>query len=127
RVSAEPSKLPRIKEALETAFSKSAGALSRGHSWIFGEAEPLHLRQGLSCPTCARGFLPPRPGYFPYESPLGACQSCRGFGRVLGIDLDKVIPDESLSLAEGAIRPWRGSSTEWERRQLRKFCDAEGI
>src|SRR5690606_11572025 len=42
-------------------------------------------------------------------------------------DLDKVIPDDRLSLAEGAIRPWRGPKTEWERGQLLKFCKQEGI
>jgi hypothetical protein len=80
------------------AFKRSRGLVSAGHSWVFDAddlaLEPLHLREGLICPTCARSLLPPRPGYFSYESPLGACENCRGFGRVMGIDLDKVIPDE---------------------------------
>src|SRR5690606_2721783 len=82
---------------------------------------------GLSCPVCARSLPAPRPGFFSYESPLGACSNCRGFGRILGIDLDKVIPDDGLSLEEGAIRPWRGKSAEWERKQLADFCAFEKI
>jgi len=131
----------RLKEGLEIAFARSKGLLTPGHAYVFGEglaagaaeglaegpAEPLHVRQGLSCPVCARGFLPPRPGYFSYESPLGACDNCRGFGRVLGIDAEKVIPNDALSLKEGAIRPWRGDSTAWERKQLARFCEQEGI
>lgn len=123
-------KTSRLAEALETAFRESKGMLTPGQAWIFDaqlENEPLCLRHGLTCPTCARELLPPRPGYFSYESPLGACENCRGFGRVMGIDLDKVIPDDRLSLAEGAIRPWRGPKTEWERGQLLKFCKQEGI
>ena len=48
--------------------------------------------RGLVCPTCARAFEPARPGLFSYQSPLGACPACRGFGRTIGIDWDKVDP-----------------------------------
>jgi len=129
RFSVDGSSESRLKEGLEIAFVRSKGLLTPGHAYVFaeGETEPLHLREGLSCPTCARGFLPPRPGYFSYESPLGACDNCRGFGRILGIDAEKVIPNDGLSLKEGAIRPWRGDSTAWERKQLARFCAQEGI
>ncbi|MEM6787089.1 MAG: excinuclease ABC subunit UvrA [Myxococcota bacterium] len=83
--------------------------------------------QGLTCPGCARVFEAPRSGFFSYESPLGACATCRGFGRSLGIDWRKVVPDPSLSLARGAIRPWNGQKSSWERKQLRIFCDDNGI
>jgi len=129
RFAAVESEQARLKESLEIAFARSKGLLTPGHAYVFaeGESEPLHLRQGLSCPTCARGFLPPRPGYFSYESPLGACDNCRGFGRILGIDAEKVIPNDALSLKEGAIRPWRGDSTAWERKQLAHYCEQQGI
>ncbi len=120
----------RVMEALEMAFAKSKGLLTPGQAWLFDAAlstEPQCLRHGLTCPTCARELLPARPGYFSYESPLGACENCRGFGRVMGVDLDKVFPDEGLSLAEGAIKPWRGPKTAWERKQLSKFCKEQGI
>ncbi len=130
RLSADGKSKSRISEALEIAFRRSAGIVTPGQSWVFsrdGSVEALHLRSGLSCPICARELLAPRPGYFSYESPLGACENCRGFGRVMGIDWDKVIPDERISLADGAIRPWRGPKTEWERTQLKKFCEQEKI
>src|SRR5690606_11738199 len=120
----------RIEEALVGAFARSAGILTDGQAWIYRQdatASPLHLRHGLSCPECTRPLLPPRPGYFSYESPLAACENCRGFGRVMGVDRDKVIPDERLSLADGAIRAWRGPKTAWERTQLKKFCVEHGI
>lgn len=110
----------RIADALETGFRRAGAARVHG-------ASTLLLREGLCCPICSRRLEPPRAGLFSYESPLGACGNCRGFGRVLGVDLDKVIPDPRLSLARGAIRPWRGASTTWERSALRKFCKANHI
>jgi excinuclease ABC subunit A len=92
-------------------------------------AAPTRVRlvRGLACPGCAREFAPPRPGLFSYQSPVGACAPCRGFGRTIGIDWAKVVPDERRTLAGGAIRPWSGSSTQWERRTLLKFCVRRGI
>jgi len=66
-------------------------------------------------------------GLFSYESPLGACPTCRGFGRTLGIDWNKVIPDPRRTLSAGAIRPWSGKSTTWERSQLRALCRRQSI
>ncbi len=120
RVRVEPRSRSRIASALEAAFSRG------GSAFVHGQAT-LSLRQGLSCPECGLRLAPPRPGLFSYESPLGACENCRGFGRVLGIDLDKVIPDDRLSLADGAIRPWRGDSAAHERTTLRRFCQARDI
>ena len=120
----------RMSEALDVAFSKSQGMLTPGQAFVFAESlsgQPQQIRAGLTCPTCARELLAPKPGYFSYESPLGACDNCRGFGRVMGVDLDKVIPDDRLSLAAGAIRPFRGEKTAWERRTLESFCEQEGI
>ena len=57
--------------------------------------------RGLVCPKCARAFEPPRPALFSYNSPLGACEACRGFGRIIAIDWDKVIPDPNKTLDAG--------------------------
>ena len=85
------------------------------------------LRRGRGCPECARPLGKASMGLFSYESPLGACPTCRGFGRTIGIDWDKVIPDQRRSLAKGAIRPWSGASTTWERSELAKLCRRNGI
>ena len=66
-------------------------------------------------------------GLFSYESPIGACPSCRGFGRTIGIDWNKVIPDHRKTLAKGAIRPWSGASTTWERTELGRPCRRNAI
>ncbi len=114
RVSANDAK--RLASDIETAWRR--GNEARLHS----DDAHLVLAGGLACPVCARRFEPARPGLFSYESPLGACPECRGFGRTLGIDLLRVIPDVSKSLAKRAIRPWAGKSTVWERAELGKLC-----
>ncbi|HEY6881708.1 MAG TPA: excinuclease ABC subunit A, partial [Polyangiales bacterium] len=58
---------------------------------------------------------------FSFNSPVGACSDCRGFGRMIGIDWDKVL-DPSKTLADGAILAWRGKSTEMERKELARFA-----
>src|SRR5256885_104646 len=92
-------------------------------------ADDLHVRlaRGLVCPGCARSFEPPRPGLFSYNSPLGACQPCKGFGRVIAVDWDKVIPDKTKTLAQGCIKAWSGKSSEWERSMLLKFAKKRKI
>jgi len=115
----------RVAAALEAAWGRADGRAA------FHLFEPTLRRvlavRGLACPRCARAFEPPRPGLFSYQSPVGACSTCRGFGRVKGIDWRKVIPDPSLSLQQRCLRPWAGRKAVWERRMLRKFCEAEGI
>ena len=69
----------------------------------------------LSCAACHTGeaIPPPTPNLFSFNSPLGACPECRGFGRTIGVDLDLVIPNPRLSLSEGAIKPWSTDRTEY--------------
>ena len=78
----------RVAAALEAAWGRADGRAA------FHLFEPTLRRvlavRGLACPRCARAFEPPRPGLFSYQSPVGACSTCRGFGRVKGIDWRKV-------------------------------------
>jgi excinuclease ABC subunit A len=61
-------------------------------------------------------FTEPSINLFSFNNPFGACTTCEGFGKVLGIDEDLVIPDKSLSIYEGAIAPWRGEvMSEWAK------------
>ena len=65
-------------------------------------------------------FEEPSVNLFSFNNPYGACRTCEGFGKVLGIDEDLVIPDKSLSVYEGAIAPWRGETTQaWAQPLLK--------
>ncbi len=112
----------RVAAAVETAWQRGFGYLQ-----VHLPEAHLGLRRGLSCPECAKSLERSRAGLFSYESPVGACPTCRGFGRTLGVDLSKVIPDQSRSIDDGVVRPWRGGSTKWERAEVKKLCKRHGI
>ncbi|MBN1608256.1 MAG: excinuclease ABC subunit UvrA [Polyangiaceae bacterium] len=114
--------LYRLAAGIEYCFKQNGSSAN-----LRAGTERLVLRSTLSCPECGRTFAEARPGLFSYESPLGACPECRGFGRTLGIDLDRVFPDPTRSLGRGAIRPWKGRSTRWERAELAKLCARHAI
>ena len=65
-------------------------------------------------------FTEPSINFFSFNNPFGACQTCEGFGKIIGIDEDLVIPDKSLSVYEGAIAPWRSETMgEWQKPLLK--------
>lgn len=74
------------------------------------------------CNQCKRSFPILKPYHFSFNSPLGACETCKGFGRVLTIDIDRCIPDQSKSIEEGAVVCWATKSTKHEFRKLKNFC-----
>ena len=88
----------------------------------------------LHCDACDLELSEPVPNLFSFNSPVGACPGCNGFGRVMEIDWSRCIPNPALPLrgaggrlAKAAIRPWSTKKTSWERRQLFALCDAVGI
>jgi excinuclease ABC subunit A len=117
----------RLQQAIEVAWERGQGRAELRTA--DADAGPRHvaIARGLVCPSCAKGFEPPRPGLFSYNSPLGACTDCRGFGRVIAVDWDKVIPDKTKTLEKGCIKAWSGKSSEWERDVLVKFAKKRKI
>ncbi|HEX6245923.1 MAG TPA: ATP-binding cassette domain-containing protein, partial [Polyangiales bacterium] len=112
----------RLVEAIERAMLRGEGRAS-----VVDEAgERRSFQKGLACVDCGAGFPEPSPGMFSFNSPVGACDACRGFGRVIGIDWVKVL-DPEKSLTDGAILAWRGKSTEWERKELARHAKAARV
>ncbi len=146
RLRIEAEDAARLHDSIDQAMRRGDGAVEL---WIegveledpgfsrLGEVRGLHHHRasdGLKCLACDRELPDPAPALFSYNSPLGACPTCNGFGRVMGIDWERCIPDPSLSLRGSrnslknkAIKPWATRKTAWERRQLYAFCDALGI
>jgi excinuclease ABC subunit A len=118
----------RLTEAIAAAMHRGSGRADV-HVLDAGQraAEVQRFSDRLHCAHCDRDFRPAAPGLFSFNSPIGACPTCRGFGRVIGLDVRKVLPDPRLSLAAGAIRPWRGDKYAWERGELRKHCKRAGV
>jgi excinuclease ABC subunit A len=87
----------------------------------------FRFSSGLHCADCDIHYQDPTPSLFSFNSPLGACETCRGFGRVIGIDFGLVIPDESKSLRDGAIKPWQTQSFSECQDDLKKYAPRRGV
>ncbi len=110
RFSISAESAPEVEIAVAAAFRMAGVLVARVHR--ADEIETKIFRRGLFCPTCAREFRDPTPALFAFNSPLGACPVCQGFGRVIGIDWDKVIPNRDLTLDERPIAPWNTPAYE---------------
>ena len=95
----------RAYEAIESAFSIGKGKIliieqDFSNEWSFSK--------GLHCEKCELTIKEPTAGLFSFNNPIGACPECRGFGRTLGIDLIRALPDQELSISEGVVKPFQG-------------------
>ncbi|MBK1726945.1 excinuclease ABC subunit A, partial [Halorhodospira neutriphila] len=129
RLRLEPSRRGRLAEALEAALAQGRG---RAQVWALGEdrepvGEPRRYSAALHCPDCDRDYPEPSPERFSFNSPVGACPACRGFGRIMEIDPALVIPDDRLSLAGGAIRPFRGGASQECQADLLRAARRRGV
>ena len=107
----------RLAEAIEAALRLGQGHLG---IWKDSQSEMHPYSAGWHCAHCDIDIRPPSPGLFSFNNPLGACPSCRGFGRVIGLDWGRVIPDRSVSLAGGVIKPFQGGMSQECQRDLLK-------
>jgi excinuclease ABC subunit A len=82
---------------------------------------------GLHCPESDLRYAEPLPSMFSFNSPVGACETCRGFGRVIGVDMGLVIPDDKLTLRAGAIKPMQTPAWKECQDDLMRHAEAAGI
>ncbi len=132
RVTIAPENRARLTEALETALRFGKGkvnviALTQEGSQLSTNNSQLPFSTGWHCAHCDTDIRPPTPGLFSFNNPLGACPECRGFGRTIAIDLNKAIPDRSLSIAQGVVRVFRGEEFGESQKDLLRACAREEI
>ena len=113
-------------EAIETALRFGKGTITVFAQLEAGEDAWLFTER-LACPSCDTHYSKPTETSFSFNSPLGACETCRGFGRVIGVDYALVIPDESLSLAQGAIKPWNTATNQDCLADMKRYAARDGI
>ncbi len=89
--------------------------------------QELPFSTGWHCAYCDLDIRPPTIGLFSFNNPLGACPECRGFGRTIAIDLNKAIPDRSLSIKQGVVRVFRGAEFGESQKDLLRACAREEI
>jgi excinuclease ABC subunit A len=128
RVSLDKSKRARLVEDLEAALKYGGGrVIVYPLDEAGGRGQALHFSADLHCPDCDIHYRDPVPNLFSFNSPMGACDTCRGFGRTMGIDYDLVIADERKTLAGGAVKPWQTESYRECQEDLLRFARRRGI
>jgi excinuclease ABC subunit A len=121
RIAIDASIRSRLTDSIETAFHEgdgSAFAIEVGADG--GAVGVLRFSERFECRNCGIAYEIPQPRLFSFNNPFGACPTCHGFGNVIELDLDLVVPDPSKSVADGAIEPWtkphyRGCLVELKR------------
>lgn len=123
RITLDPAAQTRLAEALATGLDEGGGFARI----VFEDDTSLAITNKFACADCRISYEPPVPRLFSFNSPFGACQECKGFGNLLEISRDLIVPDQRLSLREGAIEPFtKPSYANWQRAILEK-AKAAGI
>ena len=99
----------RLTDSIETAYLEGGGA-----AWaveVSPEAQAAHsvthrFSERFECRNCGITYEDPQPRLFSFNNPFGACPTCHGFGNIIELDMDLVVPDATKSIAQGAIEPW---------------------
>ncbi len=115
----------RVMEAIELSLKRGSGRLS-----VFAGDDGATLWRystGLHCPESDQRYADPQPAMFSFNSAYGACDTCRGFGRVIGVDFGLVIPDERKTLRNGAIKPMQTPAWKDCQDDLIKYAGEAGI
>ena len=113
----------RLSDSLQTALIKGEGNVTvnviDGHD--------MHFSEHFSCPECGFTLSEMEPRLFSFNAPYGACPDCDGLGMKMAVDERLVIPDDSLTLEDGAFAPWQPISSDYYPTLLRQTCDHFGI
>jgi excinuclease ABC subunit A len=105
--------LSRIADSVQTAFFEG-----KGDCYVEAEEKTTHFCDRFELDGIR--FEEPTPNFFSFNNPYGACKRCEGYGNVIGIDEDLVVPDKSKSLYDNAIAPWRGEKMrEWLNKLIK--------
>jgi excinuclease ABC subunit A len=114
----------RVMEAIELALRRGSGRLN---VYAGDDATLWRYSTGLHCPESDLRYADPQPAMFSFNSAYGACDTCRGFGRVIGVDFGLVIPDERKTLRNGAIKPMQTPAWADCQDDLVKYAGEAGI
>jgi len=134
----------RIHDSLETAFAKGQGQcyalVEDGESAVSEagrrgvvcsiEGRPwrrMGFSTQFSCVDCRSDFPTPEPRLYSFNSPLGACPQCEGFGNVVDVDMELIVPDPGKTLRDGAIAPWNSPAYAHELEELLELADDYGL
>lgn len=125
RVVPDPDDRERLESAVMLAFQAGAGTVE---AWDYDQAlPPLTYRSGLRCNGCGTEYPWPEPNHFSFNSPIGACKTCSGFGRVTGPDWNLILPHRGLTLSQDCVAPFNTPAYRHNYVALRHHAKTQGI
>ena len=132
----------RVQDSVETALAHGQGRCAvlvaeadEGDYGLRGRTETIDGRSWqrlafstqFACDDCSLEYPDPEPRLYSFNSPLGACPECEGFGNIIDIDMELIVPDPGKSIAEGAIAPWNSPAYQHEQEELLALAPDYGI
>ena len=129
RLVKKPDMARRLTDSLEAALTLADGVAEVEMVPREGEepAETLTFSQHLACPVDGKSYDELAPRNFSFNSPYGACERCDGLGTQFEVDPNLVVPDQDLTLADGALLPWATGHMQYHQRLLESTCEEQGI
>src|SRR5499427_1584182 len=125
RIKMSSAERDRVIEGIEAAMKIGQGRVNVHQAE--GNSAPWRFSSDLHCADCDIHYSEPTPARFSFNSPLGACDTCRGFGRVIGIDYGLIVPDDRKTLRLGAVRPWQSPAWHECQDDLEKYAKKRGV
>jgi len=127
----------RLTDSIETSYREGGGAAfaivlpeaaaRAAGAEAAGEPQRLVFSERFECRTCGIPYETPQPRLFSFNNPFGACPTCNGFGNVVELDMDLVVPDPAKSIAQGAIDPWTKPHYRTQLAELKRAAKAGGV
>jgi excinuclease ABC subunit A len=116
----------RLTDSIETAYTEGGGA---GFAIELTDGPPIGHRfsERFECRACAIQYEVPQPRLFSFNNPFGACAVCHGFGNIIELDMDLVVPDPSKSILQNAIEPWSKPHYRAQLAELKRAAKGDGL
>ena len=116
----------RLTDSIETSYREGGGA---AFAIVLEEAgaNRLEFSERFECRTCSIAYETPQPRLFSFNNPFGACPTCHGFGNIIELDMNLVVPDASKSINQGAIEPWSKPHYRAQLAELKRAARKTGI
>jgi excinuclease ABC subunit A len=126
RLKVEGDLLARLTDSIETAYAEGGGA---AFAIQLTESDPIVHRfsERFECRACDIPYEVPQPRLFSFNNPFGACPVCHGFGNVIELDMDLVVPDPSKSIQQNAIEPWSKPHYRAQLAELKRVARPKGL
>jgi len=114
----------RLTDSIETCYREGGGAAFAVNA---DTGERLEFSERFECRTCGITYETPQPRLFSFNNPFGACPTCHGFGNIIELDMDLVVPDPTKSINQGAIEPWSKPHYRTQLAELKRAARKKGI